>query len=93
MHTGYIFLKVEETIMYHASVYLFLCVATLFSFSHCNPFTVHNDPLSPLAESVYAKKTTRQLRAAQLETQIGKRSVEQALRCDHELHYVDGKLH
>lgn len=80
--------------MYYPSLYLVFCMTALFSYSLSNPFTARDDnSRSPHAEFVHTKKATRQLRAAQVETQIGKRSIGQALRCDHELHYVDGKHH
>lgn len=78
--------------MHYLHLRVLLSAVALFSLSHCNLLAIREDDLlSTHAEVVHTRRSARQLRAAQVESRIGKRSVEQALQCDHELHYVDGK--
>ncbi len=64
----------------------------LVSFSHCSSFPfAENHRFSAHDGLVHSPVHNRQLKAARVESQIGKRDISQAFRRDHELHYVDGK--
>ncbi|KAL8752353.1 MAG: hypothetical protein Q9184_005764 [Pyrenodesmia sp. 2 TL-2023] len=77
--------------MYTFRLNLLLCATALFSSTYCTSFTFTGDNLlSTRDDIVNTKRSTRQLIAAQVESHIGKRSIGEALRCDHALHYVDG---
>ncbi|KAL8833849.1 MAG: hypothetical protein Q9170_004071, partial [Blastenia crenularia] len=67
--------------MYQTTTKLLLSVFVLVSFSYCSFLSTPGDGiLSVHDDLVYAKRSVRQLRAAQIESHIGKRSIDQALR-------------
>jgi hypothetical protein len=68
---------------------LIVLLSVLVSFSRCS--SERNALLSARDDLIHLPRSNRLLKAAQVESQIGKRDIAQALRCDHELHYVDGK--
>ncbi|KAL8909501.1 MAG: hypothetical protein Q9207_000181 [Kuettlingeria erythrocarpa] len=77
--------------MYSLRLNLLFCAAACFSSTYCSSFTFDGDDvLSTRNELLHTKRSARQFRAAQVESHVGKRSIGEALRCDHSLHYVDG---
>lgn len=77
--------------MYSFHLNLLLCAVACFSSTYCSSFTFDGDDLlSTRDELLHTKRSARQLSAAQVESYVGKRSIGEALRCDHSLHYVDG---
>lgn len=78
-------------VMYHKSMNLAFCIVAFLLFQCRSAFSISDDSLfSTHEEIVNSKRNIRHLKAAQAESTIGRRSIHQALRCDHELHYVDG---
>ena len=76
------------------SIYMTVTVvlSALLSFAHCSSFPTHDYPRRSAPNGlVHSPKPHRQLKAVRAESQIAKRDIGQALRCEHELHYVDGK--
>ncbi|KAL8705514.1 MAG: hypothetical protein Q9201_001389 [Fulgogasparrea decipioides] len=72
---------------------LFVSILVLACLSCCSSISSRgNEILSTHNDLPLTKRANRQLRAAQVESHIGKRSTDQALRRNHELHYVDDTL-
>ena len=79
--------------MYPAYMNVLILVLAFVSISCCSSFPFNSEDL-PVehGERTHLKRSVRHLRAAQLASSIGKRSIGQSLRCDHQLHYVDGNI-
>ncbi|KAL8683512.1 MAG: hypothetical protein Q9186_000552 [Xanthomendoza sp. 1 TL-2023] len=78
--------------MYFKTIRLVIFLLGFVFFSCCLSFSGGGSDLPSVHDGAgLSKRANRQLIAAQVESNIGKRSIDQALRCDHELHYVDGE--
>lgn len=78
--------------MFSAAIRLTVFLLISVSISPHSSFSHSVDGLLSVRNGVvHSKRYDRQLKAARVESKLGKRSIVQALRCDHELHYVDGE--
>ena len=78
--------------MYQRYVSVTICLLALISFACCSSLSPRREHILPRSDGLPPlKRFNRSLKAARLELHLGKRDITQALSCDHQLHFVEGK--